>query len=123
MSDRILMINAEIQKGISYIINYELQNPLINGIITVSKVDTSHNLESCKVYISIYDKEKREEVFNQIRHSAGYIRKALCKKLDLRIVPFLTFYLDETADYGERIDETINKINEERKALNDENKE
>ena len=123
MSDRILMINAEIQKGISYIINYELQNPLINGIITVSKVDTSHNLESCKVYVSIYDKEKRQEVFNQIRHSAGYIRKELCKKLDLRIVPFLTFYLDESADYGERIDETINKINEERKAINDENKE
>ena len=121
---RILKINSEIEKAVSEILTYEMKNPGITGIISVTKVDTTPDLEYCKIYVSIFTPGgDKEEVFNQIRHSAGYIRKALCKKLDLRIVPFLTFYLDETADYGERIDETLNKINEERKAINDENKE
>ena len=59
-------------------------------------------------------KENREEVFNQIQHSAGFIRRELAKAVDLRKVPFLTFYLDDSFEYGSKIDQTINKINESR---------
>ena len=89
----------------------EIKNPLIKGLITVTKVDTTSDLEQCKVYISIYEEEGREEVFNQIKHSAGFIRRELAHAVDLRKVPFLTFYLDTSYDYGQRIEEAINKIN------------
>ena len=86
---------------------------MIKGLITVTKVDTTADLEQCKVYLSIFEQETKEEVFNQIKHSAGFIRRELAKAVDLRKVPYLTFYLDESFAYG-KIDETINKINEER---------
>jgi len=112
MSERILRVNSEIQKAISHIISYEIKNPLIKGLITVTKVDTTSDLDQCKVYISIFDDKDREEVFNQIKHSAGFIRRELARAVDLRKVPFLTFYLDESFGYGQKIDNIIEKINE-----------
>lgn len=113
MSERILRVNSEIQKAISYIISNELKNPLIKGLITVTKVDTTTDLDQSKIYLSIFDEETREEVFNQIKHSAGFIRRELARAVDLRKVPFLTFYLDTSYDYGQKIEETIAKINSE----------
>jgi ribosome-binding factor A len=114
MSERILRVNSEIQKAISYIIANELKNPIIKGLITVTKVDTTADLDQCKVYLSIFEESTREDVFNAIKHSAGFIRRELARAVDLRKVPFLTFYLDTSYDYGQKIEETINKINEER---------
>jgi len=114
MSERILRINSEIQKAISYIIANEIKNPLIKGLITVTKVSTTNDLDQCKVYLSIFEDETREEVFNQIKHSAGFIRRELAKAVDLRKVPFLTFFLDDSYEYGQKIDNAINKIQEER---------
>ena len=111
---RILKINSEIEKAISEIITYDLKNPAITGIISVTKVDTTTDLDQSKIYLSIFEEENREEVFNQIKHSAGFIRRELARAVDLRKVPFLTFYLDESFAYGSKIDETINKINEDR---------
>lgn len=113
MSERILRVNSEIQKALSNILTYEMKNPLIKGLISVTKVDTTSDLDQCKVYISIFEESTREEVFNQIKHSAGFIRRELARAVDLRKVPFLTFYLDTSYDYGQRIEETLNKINGE----------
>ena len=115
MSERILRVNSEIQKAISEIISTELKNPAIRGLITVTKVDTTTDLDQSKIYLSIFEEETREEVFNAIKHSAGFIRRELASIVDLRKVPFLTFYLDDSYDYGKKIDDTIRKINEERK--------
>ncbi len=114
MSERILRVNSEIQKAISYIIQNEIKNPKIRGLITVTKVDTTADLDQSKIYLSIFEEDTREEVFNQIKHSAGFIRRELAKAVDLRKVPFLTFYLDTSYEYGSKIEETINRINSER---------
>lgn len=114
MSERILRVNSEIQKAISEVIQTELKNPMIKGLITVTKVDTTADLDQCKVYLSIFEEETREDVFNAIKHSAGFIRREVARRVDLRKTPFLTFFLDTSYDYGKKIDETINKINEDR---------
>lgn len=114
MSERILRVNSEIQKAISSIISNELKNPLIKGLITVTKVDTTSDLEQSKIFVSIYENEGREDVFNAIKHSAGFIRRELAHMIDIRKVPYLIFYLDDSYDYGQKIDEAINKINESR---------
>ena len=114
MSERILRVNSEIQKAISHIISYEVKNPLIKGLITVTKVDTTQDLDQCKVYLSIFEDENREEVFNQIKHSAGFIRRELARAVDLRKVPFLTFFLDDSYNYGQKIEDKILEINKSR---------
>ena len=122
MSERILRVNSEIQKAISHIISYEIKNPLIKGLITVTKVDTTNDLDQSKVYLSIYEEETREEVFNQIKHSAGFIRRELAKAVDLRKVPFLTFYLDDSYNYSENIENKLEEIEKSRKEADNENK-
>ena len=119
MGNRILLINSEIQKAISEIITYDLKNPNINGIISVIKVNTTPDLDYCKIYLSIYNASDKLEVFNQIKHSAGYIRKELTSRVKLRKVPYLEFLLDDSIDYSEKINNVISQIQEERKATND----
>lgn len=114
MSERIMRVNSEIQKAVSEIISYELKNPHIKGLITVTKVDTTNDLDQCKIYVSIYEKDTREDILNAIKHSAGFIRRELAHRVDLRKVPYLTFYLDDSYDYGQKIDKAINRINEDR---------
>lgn len=121
MGSRILVINSEIQKAISEIINYELKNPNINGIISVLKVNTTTDLDYCKIYLSIYNADDTENVFNQIKHSAGFIRKELTNRVKLRKVPYLEFILDDSIEYSERINDVIDKIQEERKATEEDN--
>ena len=114
MSTRILKINAEIQKYISEIFQQDIQNPNISGLISVVRVDTSNDLSISKIYLSIFGATNKDEVFNEIKHSAGFIRKELCHKMDLRKMPFLEFILDDTFEYGNKIDQLLDKINEER---------
>ena len=114
MSTRILKVNSEIQKYVSEIFREDIQNPNINGLITVVKVDTSADLGVSKIYLSIYGATDPKEVFNEILHSAGYIRKELCHKMNLRKIPYLEFKLDDTFEYGNKIDKLIDKINGEK---------
>ena len=121
MGNRILKINAEIQRLLGTIIK-ELNNPVIEGtIVSVTDVKTTEDLDICKVYISVFDKEKQDEVLNQIKHSAGFIRKTLAPRLDIRKVPYLEFYLDNSIEYGAKIDAVIDQITESRKENIDEN--
>lgn len=120
MNNRILKINAEIQRAVSEIITYELKNPKITGIISVVKVDTTSDLEYSKVYISVFTSDDKEEVFNLIKHSAGYIRRQLTKKIDLRKIPYLQFHLDNSIDEHMKMEELIKKANISEKENNDE---
>ena len=114
MSTRVLKINSEIQKAVSEIFQQDIHNPNINGLISVVRVDTSADLSVSKIFLSIYGATSTQDVFNEILHSAGYIRKELCHKLNLRKVPFLQFMLDTSYEYGSKIDKLIEKMNEER---------
>ncbi len=114
-STRILKINGEIQKHLSEIITYDMKNPLVKGIISITRVDTTSDLSISKVYVSVFcPGEDKKEIFNQILHSAGYLRRELCERIDLRKVPYLEFILDESYEYGQRIDEVIDEINDKR---------
>lgn len=121
MGNRINIINAEIQRTLSEIIQYELSNPEVSGIITVTKVETTSDLEYSKVFISVFSAKDKDKVFNQIKHSAGFIRKTLSQKINLRKTPYLQFYLDNSQEYGQKIDQVINKINNDKRESKNEN--
>lgn len=119
---RILKINSEIQKAVSNIINQDLKNPLISGIISVTKVDTTQDLEYSKIYLSILSTSGNEEdVFNQIKRSVGFIKKELARKIKLRKIPDIIFYLDDSYQYGKHIEDKLAEIDNEKKGNNNEN--
>lgn len=119
MSGRILKINAELQKAISEVLTYEIKNPLITGIITVTRVETTQDLDYAKVFVSIYTKDDVKDVFDQILHSARFIRKQVAGKLNLRKMPYLNFILDDGIEYTNKIEDMLEKISQERKENNE----
>jgi len=112
-STRLSKINAELKKEIAKIINYELSDPRLSGIRSVTRVESDNELERSNVYVSILttNEESRQNSFLAIRASASYIRKTLSHRLKLRTVPYLNFILDTSMEYSEKINAILNTIN------------
>lgn len=103
-------ISRLIQKELSEI--FRLQTAKMgNVIISVSAVRVSPDLSIAKAYLSIFPSEKSEDILKHINESAKTIRYELAQKVryQLRKTPELAFYLDDSLDYIEHIDELLKK--------------
>ena len=106
------------QKKVSRLLQKELgtifqrkTNELGGKMITVTIVRISPDLAVAKVYLSIFPKkEKEDKTLNRVREMAPQIRNELGKKVrnQLRIVPELTFFEDDSLDYIENIENLLN---------------
>ena len=101
-------INRLIQKEISDL--FRIQTQSIPGtLITVTSVTVSPDLSIARVRLSIFPSEKAEELLESIRSSAKTIRYELGQRVhnQLRIIPELRFFIDDSLDYLERIDSLL----------------
>ena len=97
-------VDAEIQKELAMLLNYGVKDPRLEGaMISVTRVKTTQDLKYAKVFVSIMDQDKKT-VLKTLRACAGYLRSSLSAKLRIRTVPELTFELDESFEYGHKID-------------------
>lgn len=103
-------INEELKKEISHIINYELNNPNVTGLISVTKAKITPDLKYAKVYVSILNSKNTKETLAGLKKSSGYIRTEIAKKINLRITPELIFELDDSIEYGAKIDSILRDI-------------
>lgn len=80
-------------------------------MVSVTKVRISPDLSICTAYLSVFPSERGEEILKNINASEKTIRYDLGKKVrnQLRIIPELRFFLDDSLDYLERIDELLKK--------------
>ena len=101
-SNRIGRINEEIQKELSELIR-GLKDPRVQGLISVTGVDTTPDLRYAKVYISVLDKSDVNQVLKGLRSASGYLRRELGRTLNLRNTPELTFVRDDSIDHGAHI--------------------
>ncbi len=111
MSHRIDKIESLIKEEISLIFLFKLQE-LELGLLTITNVRVSADLKIAKIYISIMEKDKREEALEKIKSKTKFIRSELASRITIKFVPELKFFLDDTLDYVEKIDELIKKIHE-----------
>lgn len=107
---RIERINSELQKAISNIIDNELRDPQIDSMISVSSVETTPDLSYAYVYISCFRQTDKQEILNRIKGAAGFIRGELSKRIKLRITPRLDFRLDDSKEYGAKIDSILKNL-------------
>ncbi|MBR1968688.1 MAG: 30S ribosome-binding factor RbfA [Clostridia bacterium] len=107
-------LNGEFQKEIYEIISRRLKNPLVTEMFSILRVDCSRDLSSAKVYVSVYSKneEKRKITFDAIKADAKKIRFELAKVIRARTVPELNFILDDSMEYGDKMDRLFKSINE-----------
>lgn len=101
-SGRISRINEEIMRELSTAIR-SLKDPRVQGMITITGVDTSSDLRTAKVYVSVYDKTRGKEVIKGLKSAGGYLRRHLGSTLQLRYTPELVFEEDHAIEHGARI--------------------
>lgn len=105
-------LNSEFRKNIYDVIKYDLNNPLITEMFSVTEVDVSPDMKNARVYISVYstDEQKKKSTYDAIVNSAGEIRRCLSGKMHVRYVPVLRFYEDSALEYGNKIDKILSTI-------------
>lgn len=106
MADRTARIQSIISKNITEIIQFELKNPRI-GFCTVSEVWVSSDFSYARVYVSFLGAKYPKQNLEELNKTRGYVRSSLAKKLDIRKTPEITFYLDETYEKANRLDEVL----------------
>lgn len=103
-------INEELKKEISHIISFELNNPNVTGLISVTKCKITPDLKYAKVYVSILNAKNTKQTLASLKQSSGYIRTEIAKRINLRITPELIFELDDSMEYGAKIDSILKDI-------------
>jgi len=105
------------QKKVSRLIQKELAvfflkngNEVAHGkIISVTKVRITPDLSSAKIYISIFPSSDQDNILLSIQEHSQKIRFDLGQKIrsQLRIVPEISFYIDDSLDYIEKIEKLL----------------
>ena len=108
-SNRIGRINEEIQKELSELIR-GLKDPRVQGLISVTGVNTTPDLRYAKVYISVLDKSTGKEVIKGLKSAGGYLRREISRKLQLRYTPELVFEEDLAMERGARIFDILSTL-------------
>ena len=102
-------INDDMQKTLAQILR-EVKDPRVsNAFISVTSVDVTPDLKFAKVYYSALRGDKKE-VYLGLKSSAGFIRRQVAQRLNLRATPEFTFVEDNSIAYGAHISKILNSI-------------
>lgn len=78
---------------------------------TITDVTMSRDLRLARIYFSAQDGvEKKETLLSAFESAKGFIKRELAKELGLRYMPDLTFFYDESFDYGDQINRVLKSI-------------
>ncbi|RKO60911.1 ribosome-binding factor A [Caldibacillus debilis GB1] len=115
MNLRANRIAEQMKKELSDIIGRKLKDPRI-GFVTVTDVEVTGDLQIAKVFLSVFGSEEdKENTLAGLAKAKGFIRSEIGRRIRLRKTPDLIFELDESLEYGNRIETLIKHIKEEEK--------
>ena len=102
-------INDEMQKELATVLR-EVKDPRISeAFISITAVDVTPDLKYAKVYYSAMMGDPKE-VAKGLKSSAGFLRRQLAQRMNLRMTPELTFYADHSIEHGAHISKLLNSI-------------
>jgi ribosome-binding factor A len=100
-------INEVVREVIGSAISSDLSDPRI-GFVTVTSVETSPDLRSARVFVSVLgSEEEREATLEGLRSSHGVLQSAIAARIRMKRTPTLTFHYDETVERGVRISKLL----------------
>jgi len=112
-SQRQLRVGEELRHLISNALHRETfyDAVLESNNITVTEVNVSPDLKNAKVFIMPLGGENKIEVLESLNRIKGYIQKLISSEIQLRQIPRLSFVIDTTFEYANKIDNIIKNIN------------
>ena len=112
MSVKIDRLNNMFVEEISKILHQEIKDRDIN-FVTVTEARITNDLSFAKVYITTLDND-RDKVLKALNKASSYIRTLLCDRVNVRKMPEIHFVYDESIEYGKKIEDIIERINNEK---------
>ncbi|MDE2778524.1 MAG: 30S ribosome-binding factor RbfA [Chloroflexota bacterium] len=104
MSRRGDRINVLLRQEISLLLSREIKDPRLNGVISITKVETTADLRNARVYVSVMgEQDAKDAALEGIQSAATFLRRSLRDRLKLRYVPFLKFALDESMEDADAV--------------------
>ena len=105
-SKRQQKVARQLQRDLSEIFQRDVPHLFNGAFITVTSVRVSPDLSVARVYLSFLATKNKEMLLESIREKSKVLRQHLGERVrhQLRIVPELGFYLDDTADYADKMD-------------------
>ena len=117
-SRRVARVAALIKREISQMLLSEIKDDRVGaGMVSVTDVDVSGDLQHAKIFVSIYGTEEaKEETMIGLESSAHFVRKELGSRMNLRRTPTINFLEDRSLERGDNMVNLLNKIGHERQA-------
>jgi len=108
---RLDRVSKLLQKDLGEIIQIDLKHVTKGAMVTVTKVKVSPDLSLAKVYLSLFATPDKEVLMADIKRHSSEIRGKLGSRIrnQLRVVPNLQFYDDDSLDYIENIENLLNE--------------
>lgn len=107
-STRVEQVADQIQRELASLIQFETKDPRV-GMVTVTGVRVSSDLEHARIYVTGMNCEPGEmvEVLNK---AAGFYRRELGRRMHLRMIPALKFFYDESLERGNALSALIDEV-------------
>ena len=107
-------IGEEIKKEVVLLIRNGIKDPRVDSLLSITDVEVTRDLSYATIYISRYGSEQqRQDALDGMKAAAGFIRSELSRRLKLRTVPELIFKLDDSLEYGAKIETILHQIHED----------
>lgn len=106
-------VGDSIRKEVADIIMNKIKHKNL-GFVTVTDAKASDDLRHATVYVSVLNTEEGEKTVRKLNSAASFIKGELGRRLKMRSVPTLTFRIDESIQYGMKIDKLLDDIKSER---------
>ena len=103
-------INGEMKKVFSEILQTEIKDSRVSSMTTVVRAEVTNDLSFANIYVSIFDTDSaKKSTLIALDHMHGFLRCEIAKRLNLRKVPQLRIYEDDSMDYYENIEKLLNE--------------
>lgn len=107
--DRTYRISEEMKKEVSSIIQNELKDPRLPKLISVMSANVTKDLRYAKIFISVLgNDEEKKNALQGLKSAAGFIRREIGHRMQLRYTPEIIFELDTSIEHGVYITKLIN---------------
>ena len=110
MSRRTERVNELLRDHISTLLARDINDPRIDGIVTITAVETSRDLAHARVWVSVAGaQENTQRTLQGLRSASGFLQRGLMS-LGMRRTPELTFVIDDTMARADRINQLLDRV-------------
>ena len=114
MTRRIERINETLRAELSPLLMKDINDPRLDGIITITEVNVSPDMKNAQVFLSFLGTEDQQnDALEGMKSAASFLRRGLKSRMLLRNTPFLSFKLDKSVEMGDSLLRLISKANTE----------